>query len=177
MMDWHVTIFFPRCVQWATDGGAEAPDLWAEVWELDVIPAEDGGQSGCRRSRLLRQPQTAALYAQGIRRDSLTDTTEKNQRHERRNPDPSLCFSGFRLSCPSVTRSFILLLQRLFICCRKERWRTGKNIKLAESMGHTHTACVWYWSRNFPRIFGPSLPLDKVDFFIYKMWLLKAISF
>lgn len=33
--------------------------------ELDVLPAEDGGQSDGGRGRLLHRPQAAAVHAQG----------------------------------------------------------------------------------------------------------------
>lgn len=38
--------------------------------ELDVLPAEDGGQSDGGRGRLLQRPQAAAVHAQGNARQS-----------------------------------------------------------------------------------------------------------
>lgn len=71
-------VVFWRCVfvfvdaQRAADGGTEAAELWAEVWELDVVPAEDGGRADCRRGRFLHRPQRAALHTQGMKRDKHT---------------------------------------------------------------------------------------------------------
>lgn len=144
-------------VQWAADGGTEEAELWAEVWELDVFPAEDGGQSGRRRGRLLCRPQTAALYAQGIVHDSLTDWQKNTTNAQWCNPDPSSCSSAFRLSCPSDTRSFIRLSPKLFTCCRKERWRTGKITLAAFSKikraTHTDLFDIGWIFMNFMQIF------------------------
>lgn len=49
--------------QRAADGAAVAAELRAEVPELDVLPAEDGGQSDGGRGRLLHRPQAAAVHA------------------------------------------------------------------------------------------------------------------
>lgn len=51
--------------QRGADGAAEAAELRAEVPELDVLPAEDGGQSDGGRGRLLHRPEAAAVHAQG----------------------------------------------------------------------------------------------------------------
>lgn len=53
-------------------------------------------------------------------------TDRLNKRTLRCNPDLFWCFSASRQSCPLVTRSFIQSSQKRFICCRKERWRTGR---------------------------------------------------
>lgn len=54
-------------LQRAADGGAEATEFPAEVPELDVIPAADGGQSRRRHRRVVPRPQAAAVHAQGGR--------------------------------------------------------------------------------------------------------------
>lgn len=52
-------------LQRGANGDAEVSDVWAEVWQLDEFPAEDGGRSGCWHRRLLRRPQAAAMHTQG----------------------------------------------------------------------------------------------------------------